>query len=110
MNGGQIVARLESSVEQTTVTLNKTQAENTTVLREKEAQLALAEKAVDRARTLAQTQSVSRKQIDESESDVLILTLQVEKEKRELELKALELACAQRLSNSRQFVARTTGW
>ena len=91
---GQIVARLESSIEQTTVALNKAQAENTSVLQEKEAQLALAEKAVDRAHTLAQTQSVSRKQIDEAESDVLVLTLQVENEKRELELRTLELARA----------------
>jgi RND family efflux transporter MFP subunit len=92
---GQIVARLESSLEKATVDLSKAQAENTATLREKEAQLALAEKAADRVHTLAQSQSVSRKQIDEAESDVLVLTLQVENEKRELALKGLELARAE---------------
>jgi RND family efflux transporter MFP subunit len=92
---GQIVARLESSLERATVDLSKAEVEHTASLRQKEAQLALAEKTADRAHTLAQTQSVSRKQIDEAESDVLVLTLQVENEKRELELKSLELARAQ---------------
>src|ERR1700742_2305725 len=92
---GQVVARLESTVEKATVDLSKAEAENTASLRQKEAQLALAQKAVDRAHALAQTQSVSRKQIDEAESDVLVQTLHVENEKRELELKSLELARAQ---------------
>jgi RND family efflux transporter MFP subunit len=92
---GQIVARLESSLEKATVDLSKAEAENRTSLGQKEAQLALAQKNADRAHTLAQTQSVSQKQIDEAESDVLVLTLQVENERRELELKSLELARAQ---------------
>ncbi|MBV9908698.1 MAG: efflux RND transporter periplasmic adaptor subunit [Hyphomicrobiales bacterium] len=92
---GQVVARLESTVEKATVDLSKAEAENTASLRQKEAQLALAQKAADRAHALAQTQSVSRKQIDEAESDVLVQTLQVENEKRELELKSLELARAE---------------
>jgi RND family efflux transporter MFP subunit len=92
---GEVVARLESSIEAATVALYRAQSENKATLEEKEAQLALAQKAVERAHVLAQTQSVSIKQIDEAESDVRVLTLRMENEKRELEQKSIDLACAE---------------
>jgi hypothetical protein len=67
-------------------------------------------KALDRAHTLAQTQSVSRKQIDEAESDVLFLTLQVENEQKELELKSLELARAEATLELKTIRSPTTAW
>jgi RND family efflux transporter MFP subunit len=106
---GQVVARLEASVEQATVTLAKARAESMTSIRAGEARVALAEKQVQRIRNLREAQSISSQALDEAETDLIVSTIALEQAVEEKEIAALDLERAKRVLELRTIRSPVSG-
>lgn len=106
---GQVVARLEASVEQATVTLAKARAESVTSIRAGEARVALAEKQVQRIRNLREAQSISSQALDEAETDLIVSTIALEQAVEEKEIAALDLERAKRVLELRTIRSPVSG-
>lgn len=88
---GQVVAQLESSVEQASVALASAQAESTTSIEAHQARVELARKELQRVRELASSQSVAARLVDEAETDLVVEQLALDQAKEDKRIAALEL-------------------
>jgi len=106
---GQVVARLEASVEEATVTLSQTRAKSMTNIRAREARVGLAQKQVERIRNLREAQSISSQALDEAETDLIVATIALEQAVEEREIAALDLERAKRMLELRTIRSPVTG-
>lgn len=88
---GQVVAQIESSVEQASVALARAQAESTTSIGAHEARVELARKELQRVRELLTSQSVAARLLDEAETDLVIEQLALDQAHEDKRIAALEL-------------------
>ncbi len=89
---GQVIARMESSVETSTVELNRLQAEDTALVDVEVEELALKELTYNRAATLGETNAVSKQQLDELGSEFRVQKKELARSQLEHKLAELELA------------------
>ncbi len=106
---GQVVARLEASVEQATVTLAQARAESMTEIRAREARVGFAEKQVERIRNLRAAQSISSQALDEAETELVVATIALEQAVEEQEIAAIDLDRAKRVLELRTIRSPVTG-
>ena len=106
---GQVVARLEDSVEKATVNLAQARAESMTEIRAREARVGLAEKQVERIRNLREAQSISSQALDEAETDLIVATIALEQAVEQKEIAALDLERAKRVLELRTIRSPVTG-
>ena len=106
---GQVVARLEASVERATVTLAEARAESMTEIRAREARVGLAQKQVERIRNLREAQSISSQALDEAETDLAVATIQLEQAVEDREIAALDLERAKRVLELRTIRSPVSG-
>lgn len=106
---GQVVARLEASVEKATVTLADARAKSMTNIRARKARVELAQKQVDRIRELREAQSISSQALDEAETDLIVATIALEQAVEEQEIAALDLDRAKRVLELRTIRSPVSG-
>lgn len=88
---GQVVARLESSVEAATLELNKARAASAARVEAQAARLTLSRARMGRARELLARNSVTRDKFDEQRADMRVAEEDLAREKVELRLAELEV-------------------
>ncbi|WP_262049138.1 efflux RND transporter periplasmic adaptor subunit [Bradyrhizobium sp. Bra78] len=91
---GEVVARLESGVEQAAVSLAKTRAENEATVRSSMAKLEFQRRKDERSKLLRKNDSVSAAVADEAETSARVAEQDVEEAKVNLALAGLEVARA----------------
>ncbi len=89
---GQVIARMESSVETSTVELNRLKAEDTALVDVEVEELALRELTYNRVATLGKTNAVSKQQLDELGSEFRVQEKELARSQLEHRLAELELA------------------
>lgn len=94
---GQIVARLESSVEQATVALAQAEAQASSLIRARSARLGLAEKRLQRVLELNKTKAIASQALDEAETDKVLAQAELEQARHDLHLAELRLVRARSL-------------
>jgi RND family efflux transporter MFP subunit len=95
VTAGQVVARLESSVEAATLALNRARAASTARIDAQAARLALSRARMGRASELLARESFTRDKYDEQRADTRVSEEDLAREKVELRLAELEVARAQ---------------
>jgi RND family efflux transporter MFP subunit len=98
---GDVVARLESGVEQAAVLLAKARAENDATVRSNVAKLEFQRRKDERARQLRKNDTVSFAVADEAETSARVAEQELEEAKVNLALAGLELARANELLKQR---------
>ena len=106
---GQVVARLEASVEQATVDLAEARAQSMTEIRAREARVGFAQKQVDRIRNLREAQSISSQALDEAETELAVATIALEQAVEQQEIAVLDLERAKRVLELRTIRSPVTG-
>ena len=106
---GQVVARLEASVEQATVNLARVRAESLNEIRAREARVDLAKKQVERIRNLRAAQSISSQALDEAETDLVVAEIALEQAVEEQKIAELDLERAKRVLELRTIRSPVTG-
>ena len=106
---GQVVARLEASVEQATVKLARARAESMSEIRSREARVELAQKQVDRVRDLGTTNAIASQVVDEAETDLIIEQIALEQANESRLLAQLDLERAERVLALRTIRSPVTG-
>ncbi|GGO80209.1 hypothetical protein GCM10011348_16410 [Marinobacterium nitratireducens] len=91
---GQVIARLKSSVESTTVDLLKLRAENSALIDVEREQVALSGKSLQRAQRLRQTNAISQQQLDELDADHRIQQRELAQVRQNQRVTEMELARA----------------
>jgi len=94
---GDVVARLESSVERASVDAARARAEATGGIRSGEARLELAKTSFERQQTLQQQKVVSSKEVDEALASKRVAEADLQSAREDRKFAALELAQAEAL-------------
>lgn len=92
VTAGEEIARLDSSVEEASVSLAAAEADAGEAISAQQTRLSVAEAALDRARQLQQGGSATQSRVDELEAAVEIARLDLDTERRKTRIAALELA------------------
>ncbi|MEA2867473.1 MAG: hypothetical protein QOE39_2188 [Bradyrhizobium sp.] len=98
---GDVVARIESSVEAATVSLAKAKAENDSAVRSSATKVEFQRRKEERAKQLRKNDTVSVATADEAETAARIAEIELEEAKVNLQLAQLELARATELLRQR---------
>jgi RND family efflux transporter MFP subunit len=106
---GDVIARIESSVEAATVSLAKARAENDSAVRSSAAKAEFQRRKEDRARQLRKNDTVSVATADEAETAARIAEIELDEAKVNLQLAALELARATELLTQRTIRSPING-
>ncbi|MCA0921682.1 efflux RND transporter periplasmic adaptor subunit [Pseudooceanicola nanhaiensis] len=95
VQAGDVVARLEDSVERAALALQRTQAEDRSSLRAQEARLALATARMERVRQLLDRGAATQEAFDEAEAELMVARAEIDRLGVELHLAGQELDRAQ---------------
>ena len=106
---GDVLARLESGVEELNVELATTRARMQMNMQSKDARLALAERSEKRTRELADKDMMSSLQLDEAETERTIAGLEAMEAKEQYALSQVELARAKELLRQRHIYSTLDG-
>ncbi|WP_434520208.1 efflux RND transporter periplasmic adaptor subunit [Methylosinus sporium] len=106
---GQVVARLESSVEVATLELNRARAASAARVEAQAARLALSRARMGRARELYERNSFTRDKLDEQKADTRVAEEELAREKVELRLAELEVARSRALLEQRTIRSPVAG-
>ncbi|MEH6825977.1 MAG: efflux RND transporter periplasmic adaptor subunit [Motiliproteus sp.] len=106
---GQIIAKLESSVERASVALAQAEAEANSLIRARSARLTLAEKRVRRVLELKKSQAIASQALDEAETDMVLAQADLEQVRHDQHLAALRLARARSMLALRSIKSPVTG-
>jgi len=106
---GQIVARLESSVEEATVSLARARAESNSEIYAREARVDLAAKQVQRIRDLRSTQAIASQALDEAETNMIVEGIALEQANEARRIAELELDRAERMLKLRTIRSPVSG-
>ncbi len=106
---GQVLARLESSVEQATVDLARARAETTKLIQARQARLDLASKRLNRVRDLRRNEAVASQDLDEAKTDQVLAQIELEQAREERRIARLELARAERMLALRTIRSPVSG-
>lgn len=98
---GDVVARIESSVEAATVSLAKAKAENNSSVRSSATKVEFQRRKEDRAKQLRKNDTISVATADEAETAARVAEIELEEAKVNLQLAQLELARASELLRQR---------
>ena len=106
---GQVLARIEASVEQATVALAMARSEATQLIQARKTRLDLAEKRLRRIRELKKSKAVASQDLDEAESERALAKIDLEQAVEERRLAKLELARAQKVLELRTVKSPVSG-
>lgn len=106
---GQVLAELEASVEEATVTLARAQAESTSQIEAHKARLDLARKQLRRVRELSTSQVVASQVVDEAETNMVVEELALDQAYEDRRLAALELERAEAMLDLRTIRSPISG-
>ena len=106
---GDVLARLESGVEELNVKLATTRAKMRMDLQSKEARLALTERTEQRTRELAEKNMMSSMQLDEAETERTIAALEATEANEQHALAQVELERAKELLRQRHIFSTLDG-
>ena len=106
---GQVLAELEASVEEATVTLARAQAESTKEVEARKARVDLARKQLRRVRELSTSQVVASQVVDEAETNMVVEELALDQAYEDRRFAALELERAQAVLDLRTIRSPITG-
>jgi len=106
---GQVLAELEASVEEATVTLARAQAESTKEVEAHKARVDLARKQLRRVRELSTSQVVASQVVDEAETNMVVEELALDQAYEDRRFAALELERAQAVLDLRTIRSPLTG-
>ncbi len=106
---GDVVARIESSVEAATVSLAKAKAENDSGVRSSATKVEFQRRKEDRAKQLRKNDTVSVATADEAETLARVAEIELEEAKVNLQLAQLELARASELLRQRTILSPIDG-
>jgi len=95
VESGQVVARLESTVEQATVALNRQRAASVARIEAQRARVDFNRKRMERADKLLSKQNIPKDRYDETAADLKVSERQLAEERTEHRLAELELARSQ---------------
>jgi len=98
---GDVVARIESSVEAATVSLAKAKAENDSAVRSSATKVEFQRRKEERTKQLRRTDAISVATADEAETAARVAEMELEEAKVNLQLAQLELARASELLRQR---------
>jgi RND family efflux transporter MFP subunit len=110
VTAGQVVARLDSTVEEANVALAEAQATAREALTAQQTRLTLAEAALARGRQLQASGSVTDSRIEELEAGVAIISSDVGTEELRLRIADIELKRQQALLARQSIVSPLTGF
>jgi RND family efflux transporter MFP subunit len=106
---GQVLARIESSVEQATVELARARAETTKLVQARQARLDLADKRMKRVRGLAKSKAVASQDVDEVKTEYSLAVIELEQARDEHRIAKLELARADKILALRTITSPLSG-
>lgn len=106
---GQVLARLESSVEQATVDLARARAETTKSTQARQARLDFASKRLQRVRDLKENKAIASQDVDEAETDRALAQIELEQAREEQLIARLELARAEKMLALRTIKSPVSG-
>lgn len=107
---GQILARLDSKVEEANVAIAEAQARARETLETQQTRLQVAEAALERSQRLSNSGSVTRSQLEELKATVEIARRDVQTEHRRLDLAALEVERQKALLARQSIVSPIDGF
>ncbi|CAN2536636.1 p-hydroxybenzoic+acid+efflux+pump+subunit+AaeA [Methylocapsa aurea] len=106
---GQVVARLESSVEAATLELNRARAASASRVEAQAARLTLSRARMGRARELFERNSFTRDKLDEQKADMRVAEEDLAREKVELRLAELEVVRSRAVLEQRTIRSPVAG-
>ncbi len=106
---GQVIAKLESSVERANVSLAQAEAEANSLIHARTARLALAEKRLARVLELSKTKSIASQALDEAETDKVLAQAELEQVLQGQHLAQLRLSRAKSVLALRSIQSPVTG-
>jgi RND family efflux transporter MFP subunit len=109
VEAGQVLATLESSVEESTVELAKAKAEAVYLIQARKARLDLAKKRLERATELDRSKAVSSQELDEAKTNRVLAQMEYEQAKEEQRTARLEQRRAEKVLALRTITSPVTG-
>jgi RND family efflux transporter MFP subunit len=100
---GQIIARMESSIERADLALDRLKAANDTAIRAETADLQMAQRMVERKRFLVQRQEVNENALDELQTKAEVGALRVQQAQMDQRVAALTAERTERLLDLKQI-------
>jgi RND family efflux transporter MFP subunit len=94
---GQVLALIESSVEQASVDLARARAETDKLVQARKARLNLANKRLERVRDLMKNKAISTQDVDEAETEQALAVIELEQARDDRRIAKLELARAEKM-------------
>ena len=106
---GQVVAQLESSVEQATVDLARAKAETVQLIQARQTRLDLANKRMKRASDLSKNKAIASQDVDEAETEQALAQIELEQAREDQRIARLELERAEKLLALRTITSPISG-
>ena len=106
---GQVLARIESSVEQAAVDLARARAETTKMVQARQTRLNLANKRLRRVRDLKKNKAVASQDLDEAETEQALATIELEQAREQHLISKLELARSEKMLALRTILSPING-
>ena len=103
VKAGEVIARLESGVEELALAVAQARAGNTSAVQLRKLAASLGARTLARNRSLADSESISKQNLDQLVTESEIATLQVQRELEEQRLAALEVQRAEALVRRREL-------
>lgn len=97
VESGQVLARIESSVEEAAVDLARARAETTKMIQARKTRLNLANKRLKRVRDLKKNKAVASQDLDEAQTEQALATIELEQAREQQLIAKLELARAEKM-------------
>ena len=106
---GQVLARLESSVETATVELAKARAQTTKLIQARKARFDMANKRFNRLNDLRKSKAIATQDLDEAQTDMVVAQIELEQANEDRRIASLELSRAEKMLALRTLQSPISG-